>query len=151
MGSTIEAATHATWNVEPSLRASVALRREAQKERRSASTDGIDLALQSYQAAYRALDLDALLAVYPRLPADRQRYFRKLRSACAAYDVTLSVGRRSPGAADTVIVEAQASYQCTLKASSQSQTFQMSEAFWLRKDANGAWIIDNISTPLPGR
>lgn len=136
--------------VDSANAASVALSREAQKERRSASTDGIDRALQRYQAAYRSLDLDALLAVYPRLPADRQKYFRRLRSACTAYDVALSVRRRLPGAADTVIVDVQASYQCTLKASSQLQTFQMNEAFSLRKDASGAWIIDNISAPATG-
>jgi cell division protein FtsL/ketosteroid isomerase-like protein len=131
--------------------ASVALNREAQKERRSAATDGIDRALQRYQAAYRTLDLDALLAVYPRLTDDRRKHFRKSRSACTAYDVALLVRRRSPSADDTVIVEAHASYQCTLKGSSQLQTFQMSEAFWLRKDANGAWIIDKISAPVPSR
>ena len=49
------------------------------------------------------------------------------------------------------MAEAQTSYQCTPKAGSQPQAFQMSEAFWLRKDANGSWIIDNISAPLPGR
>ena len=125
--------------------------REAQKERKSAASDGIDRALQRYQAAYRTLDLDALVAVYPRLPDDRRKHFRKLRSACTAYEVTLSVRRRAPSAGDTVMAEAQTSYQCMPKASSPPQAFQMSEAFWLRRDAKGAWIIDSISAPPPGR
>jgi len=137
--------------VDTAKAASVALSREAQKERKSAASDGIDRALQRYQAAYRTLDLDALLAVYPRLPGDRRKHFKQLRSACTTYEVTLSVRRRSPSAGDTVMAEAQTSYQCVPKAGSQPQAFQMSEAFWLRKDANGAWIIDSISTPLPGR
>ena len=129
--------------------ASVALTREAQKERKSAASDGIDRALERYQAAYRTLDLDAMLAVYPRLPGDRRKHLKQLRSACTTHDVTLSVLRRSPSAGDTVMAEAQTSYQCTQKAGSQPQAFQRIEAFWLRKDANGSWIIDNISTPLP--
>jgi ketosteroid isomerase-like protein len=137
--------------VDTAKAASVALSREAQKERKSAASDGIDFALQMYQDAYRTLDLDALLAVYPRLPADRRKHFRQLRSVCESYDVTLSVRRRYPSTGDTVIADARTSYQCMPKAGSQPQTFQMTEAFWLRKDATGAWIIDNISAPLPGR
>jgi ketosteroid isomerase-like protein len=137
--------------VDTANAASVALSREAQKERKSAAIDGIDRALQRYQAAYRMLDLDALLAVYPRLPGDRRKHFKQLRSACTTYGVTLSVRRRSPGAGDSVMAEAQTSYQCMPKAGRQPEAFQMSEAFWLRKDANGSWIIDNISTPLPVR
>jgi len=136
--------------VDTAKAASVALSQEAQKERKSAASDGIDRALERYQAAYRTLDLDALLSVYPRLPVDRRKHFKQLRSACTAYEVTLSVRRRSPISGDTVMAEAQSSYQCIPKAGSQPQAFQMSEAFWLRKDANGAWTIDNISTPLPG-
>ena len=137
--------------VDTAKAASVALSREAQKERKSAASDGIDRALQRYQAAYRTLDLDALLAVYPRLPGDRRKHFKQLRSACTAYEVTLSVRSRSPSAGDTVMAEAHTSYQCMPKAGSQPQAFQMSEAFWLRKETNGAWIIDSISAPPPGR
>jgi ketosteroid isomerase-like protein len=137
--------------VDTAKAASVALSREAQKERKSAASDGIDRALQRYQAAYRTLDLDALLAVYPRLPGDRRKHFKQLRSACTTYEVTLSVRSRSPSAGDTVMAEAHTSYQCMPKAGSQPQAFQMSEAFWLRKEANGAWIIDSISAPPPGR
>ena len=144
-------AAEAKKQVDTAKAASVALSREAQKERKSAASDGIDRALERYQAAYRTLDLDAMLAVYPRLPGDRRKHLKQLRSACTTYDVTLSVLRRSPSAGDTVMAEAQASYQCMPKTGSQPQAFQRIEAFWLRKDANGAWIIDNISTPLPSR
>ncbi len=137
--------------VDTATAASVALSREAQKERKSAASDGIDRALERYQAAYRTLDLDAMLAVYPRLPGDRRKHLKQLRSACTTHDVTLSVLRRSPGAGDTVMAEAQASYQCTQKTGTRPQAFQRIEAFWLRKDTNGSWIIDNISTPLPSR
>jgi ketosteroid isomerase-like protein len=144
-------AAEAKTQVDTAKAASVALSREAQKERKSAGSDGIDRALARYQAAYRTLDLDALLAVYPRLPNDRRKHLKQLRSVCTAYDVTLSVQRRSPSAGDAVMAEAETSYQCVPKAGSPPQAFQRSEAFWLRKDANGAWIIDNISTPLPRR
>jgi ketosteroid isomerase-like protein len=92
-----------------------------------------------------------MLAVYPRLPGDRRKHLKQLRSACTTHAVTLSVLRRAPSTGDTVMAEAQTSYQCTQKTGSQPQSFQRIEAFWLRKDANGAWIIDNISTPLPSR
>jgi len=144
-------AAETKMQIDTAKAASVALSREAQKERKSAASDGIDRALQRYQAAYRTLDLDALLAVYPRLPGDRRKHFKQLRSACTTYEVTLSVRRRVPGADDTVMADAQTSYQCMPKTGSQPQAFQMSEAFWLRKDANGAWIIDRISAPLPSR
>ncbi len=137
--------------IDTAKAASVALSREAQKERKSAASDGIDRALQRYLAAYRTLDLDALVAVYPRLPGDRRKHFKQLRSACTTYEVTLSVRRRAPSAGDTVMAEAQTSYQCMPKAGSPPQAFQMSEAFWLRRDAKGAWIIDSISAPPPGR
>jgi hypothetical protein len=149
--------------------ASAKLNREAQAERKSAATSNLEVdrlrrpgdqavdtagimsALQRYQAAYRAFDVDALLAIYPRLPADRRKHLKQSRDACQAYEVVLSGLRTRRGADDMVIVEAQSSYQCVSRTGNMPRAFSMREDFTLRKDRNGTWIIDNMTAPPPGR
>jgi hypothetical protein len=149
--------------------ASAKLNREAQAERKSAATThrdvdrprrpgdqaidtaGIMKAIQRYQAAYRSFDVDALAAVYPRLPGDRRKHLKQSKEACRSYEVILSELHTRPGVGDSVIVEAQSSYQCVSKAGNAPKTFPMREDFTLRKDLTGAWIIDSMTAPPQGR
>jgi AAA domain len=142
----------------------VNLNQEVQRERRSAANTqtevdrlrasgpgidkmGIDSALQKYRAAYRSLDNDALVAIYPRVPNDRRKHLRQSRDSCLRYDVVVSVFRLLPRASDTVTAEAQTSYQCVPKAGNPLAATVMREDFWLRKGSGGSWIIDNITAP----
>jgi hypothetical protein len=150
--------------------ASVSLNRQAEAERRSASssnvgvdrlrkregpvvdTAGIMNALQRYQGAYRSFDVNALVAVYPKLPAERKKHLRQSKEACQQYDVALSVLQMRPVADDTVVVEAQSSYQCGSRTrSSAPQAFPLREDFTLKKDGSAGWIIENMTAPPPGR
>jgi hypothetical protein len=149
--------------------ASATLGREAAEERKSAATShqavdrlrrrddrmtdeaGVLGALERYRAAYRNLDVDAIMAVYPRLPNDRKKHLRRIRTMCQAYEVTLSVLQTHQSAPDTVMVEAQSAYQCVPKAGGQTPVHPLREDLWLRKAMNGTWIIDRISAPSPGR
>jgi ketosteroid isomerase-like protein len=110
-------------------------------------SEGIDRMFQRYQAAYRTFDVDALLALYPRLPNDTRKFLKQSRSACSSYELTLTILRRQPGGSDSALVEAQTSYQCVPKTGALPPATQMKEAFWLRRDMNGTWTIDTISAP----
>jgi hypothetical protein len=149
--------------------ASVSLNRQAEAERRSANssnlesdrlrkregpvidTAGIMNALQRYQAAYRTFDVNALTAVYPKVPIERKKHLKQSKEACQLYDVSLSALQIRPGADDTVVVEAQSSYQCGAKTKSVPQAFPLREDFTLRKDRSAGWIIENMTAPPAGR
>ncbi len=142
------------------------LGREAQQERRSAATShsksdrlrkgvnpsfdeaGVRGALDRYQAAYRNFDADALVAVYPQLPADRRKHLRQWKDACKAYEVTLMDLRFHPSAGNAVMVESRTFNRCVPKPGRRaSEPVPMEENFWLRQNASGAWIIENITAP----
>jgi Novel STAND NTPase 1 len=149
--------------------ASVSLNRQAQAERWSANSSNLEIdrlrkrdgpvvdtagilsALQRYQAAYRSFDVNALVAVYPKLPNDRKKHLRQSKEACQLYDVALSVLQMSPGPGDTVVVEAQSSYQCGSRTKSVPQAFPLREDFTMRKNGSAGWIIENMTAPPPGR
>jgi hypothetical protein len=149
--------------------ASMSLNRQAEAERRSANssnlevdrlrkrdgpaidTAGIMNALQRYQAAYRNFDVNALAAVYPKVPIERKKHLKQSKEACQLYDVSLSALQIRPGAGDTVVVEAQSSYQCGSKTKNVPQAFPLREDFTLRKDGSAGWIIENMTAPPAGR
>jgi ketosteroid isomerase-like protein len=108
-------------------------------------------ALQRYQAAYRNFDVNALAAVYPKVPIERKKHLKQSKEACQQYDVSLSALQMRPGADDTVVVEAQSSYQCGSKTKSVPQAFPLREDFTLRRDGSGGWTIENMTAPPAGR
>jgi hypothetical protein len=146
--------------------AGVTLGREAQQERRSAASSqskaerlrtgvdpvidmaGVRGALDRYQAAYRTFDIDAVVEVYPLLPSERRKHLRQWKDGCRQYDMTLTELRFHPTAASAAMVESQTLYRCVPKPGRPPlEAFRIPENLWLRKNASGAWIIENITAP----
>jgi hypothetical protein len=149
---------------------SVTLDREAQQERRSAATShsrsdrlrkgvdpsfdqaGVRGALERYQAAYRTFDANALVSVYPQLPPERRKHLRQWKDACKEYELSLTDLRFHPSAGNSVMVESRTFNRCVPKPGRRAaEPVPMEENFWLRKNASGAWIIENITAPARAR
>jgi serine/threonine-protein kinase len=109
----------------------------------SLEMEAVRATLARYEAAYRALDVTGLLAVYPALEPDQAEQLRRTFSAVSSYDVEV----RSPQIdvqGETAIVRAELARRISPRVGNPVSSTLAAE-FTLRRDG-GVWVITGVAT-----
>jgi ketosteroid isomerase-like protein len=115
---------------------------ESSQARGRLDHDAVRETLRRYQAAYRALDVNGILQVYPSLAGDQAEQLKRTFAAVTQYDVDIR-NAQIDVQADTAIVHAEVARRMSPRVG-KPVTNEVQTEFRLRREGS-TWLIAAVT------